>query len=69
VEKGLKRKVKSVFKTCKTLHKNSRLKEEMLDFPKQELKFNAEIFQQVTPKFQELNKDDLSKLNVALTVF
>jgi len=66
-EKGVIKKAKSVFKTCKTLSKQCKLKDEMIDFPRNELKYHPEVMQEIIPKFKELNKHELGKISVALT--
>jgi len=66
-EKGVIKKAKSVFKTCKTLSKQCKLKDEMIDFPRNELKYHPDVMQEIIPKFKELNKEELGKISVALT--
>jgi len=68
-EKGIKRKVKSVFKTCKNIMRQYKLKDELCDFPKRDLKLNPEIMGVVIPKFKELNKEEIIKTNPALIIF
>jgi len=46
-----------------------KLKDELCEFPKRDLKLNPEIMNAVIPKFKELNKEDLAKTNPALIIF
>lgn len=66
-ERGTIKKAKSVFKTCKTLSRQCKLKDEMIDFPRNELKFHPEVMQALIPKFKECDKVELGKISAALT--
>jgi len=64
--KGIKKKVKSTFKTCKRISKDSKLKDEMLEFPKEELKNYSQIMFELEPKFKEIKKEEVCSLSQAL---
>jgi len=64
--KGIKKKVKSVFKTCKRISKEESLKAAMLEFPKKDLKNNPDLMFAQQPLFKAIEKSEMTNLSKAL---
>lgn len=64
--RGIKKKQKSSFKTCKALAKEIKIKDEMLVFPKDELKNNKDLMFALLPKFKAIKEEECVALSVAL---
>jgi len=66
VERGVKVNVRSIHRTVKNLSKQVKFKDEMLEFNFADLKYQPDVFEQVTPKFKEMLKDDIARISPAL---
>jgi len=66
VERGVKVNVRSIHRTVKNLSKQVKFKDEMLEFNFSDLKYQPDVFEQVTPKFKEMLKDDIARISPAL---
>jgi len=65
-DNGKKKKQKSFYKTSQRINSSCKLKDKMLDFPKEQLKNYPDIMFKLEEKFKDVIREEMGKLSSAL---